>query len=176
MTRPTTDRMRESMFSSISSRVDFEGAVCFDAFAGSGALGIEALSRGAAFCMFAENNASARRVLLSNLKAVALPQDVFAIYPKNVLRSIEYLKENKLPKFNLVMLDPPYKYEARVICEFLRDLISAQAFAQNCLVTYEIDAKNAQDAKMCLNKLNELLLVHEKNMADSTILFLQYKE
>ena len=63
-TRPTTDRVREALFSSLYSlRGGFDGAVVLDAFAGSGALGLEALSRGARSCTFVERDRSARKVL-----------------------------------------------------------------------------------------------------------------
>ena len=72
-TRPTTDRVREALFSSLYSlRGGFEGAVVLDAFAGSGALGIEALSRGAAQAVFYENDAKAAAVLKRNLASLGL--------------------------------------------------------------------------------------------------------
>jgi len=67
-TRPTADRTRETLFSMLTSRVgSFEGLVVADLFAGSGALGIEALSRGAAQCLFAEQDRDALDVLRKNL-------------------------------------------------------------------------------------------------------------
>ena len=72
-TRPTTDRVRESMFSSIYSRLaDLSGTRVLDAFAGSGALGIEALSRGAQRAVFFERDANARKVLEGNLSSLGL--------------------------------------------------------------------------------------------------------
>lgn len=72
-TRPTTDRVRESLFSSLYSRTGgFDGLSVLDAFAGSGALGIEALSRGASHAVFFERDPAAVRVLESNLAALSL--------------------------------------------------------------------------------------------------------
>ena len=73
-TRPTTDRVRESLMSALSSaRGGFEGAVVLDAFAGSGALGLEALSRGAASAHFFEKDGVALRALCANVEALGVP-------------------------------------------------------------------------------------------------------
>ena len=72
-TRPTTDRVRESIFSSVYSRLpDLTDVIVLDAFAGSGALGIEALSRGAASCTFVERDRAARAVLEKNLSSAVI--------------------------------------------------------------------------------------------------------
>ncbi|MHA7873436.1 MAG: RsmD family RNA methyltransferase, partial [Hyphococcus sp.] len=72
--RPTTDRTRESLFNILSSRddVEFDGARVIDLFAGSGALGFEALSRGAAWCLFVETDAAARGAIRDNVEALGL--------------------------------------------------------------------------------------------------------
>lgn len=103
-TRPTADRTRETLFSMLVSRIgDFEGLTVADLFAGSGALGIEALSRGAASCVFVEQDAAALRALRANIAALrAAPQaDVRA-------GSVLSLGPAKVP-FDLILLDPPYK-------------------------------------------------------------------
>jgi 16S rRNA (guanine966-N2)-methyltransferase len=70
-TRPTADRVRETLFSMLVSRLgDFEGLKVADLFAGSGALGLEALSRGAASCVFVEQDAEAIRALRTNIAAL----------------------------------------------------------------------------------------------------------
>lgn len=102
-TRPTADRTRETLFSMLVSRIgDFEGLAVADLFAGSGALGLEALSRGAASCVFVEQDAAALRALRGNIAALrAAPQcDVRA-------SSVLSLGPVKAP-LDLVVLDPPY--------------------------------------------------------------------
>lgn len=103
VTRPTADRTRETLFSMLVSRLGtFEGLAAADLFAGSGALGIEALSRGAASCVFVEQDAAAIRSLrgnLANLQAAA-QADVRA-------SSVLSLGPVKAP-LDLIMLDPPY--------------------------------------------------------------------
>ncbi|MEA3264316.1 MAG: 16S rRNA (guanine(966)-N(2))-methyltransferase RsmD [Pseudomonadota bacterium] len=103
-TRPTADRTRETLFSMLVSRIGtFEGLTVADMFAGSGALGLEALSRGAASCLFVEQDAAALRALRGNIANLqAQPQtDVRA-------GSVLALGPAKTP-LDLVLLDPPYR-------------------------------------------------------------------
>lgn len=102
-TRPTADRTRETLFSMLTSRLgSFEGLAVADLFAGSGALGLEALSRGAATCLFAEQDAAAIRTLRANIAALRAADrcDVRAA-------SVLALGPVKSP-FDLILLDPPY--------------------------------------------------------------------
>ena len=100
-TRPTADRTREALFSMLTSRVGtFDGLAVADLFAGSGALGIEALSRGAATCLFAENDKSALDALRTNLAALGARGDVRAT-------SVMALGPAPAP-LDVVMMDPPY--------------------------------------------------------------------
>ena len=102
-TRPTADRTRETLFAMLLSRLgSFEGLAVADLFAGSGALGLEALSRGAATCLFVEQEPAAIRVLRANIAALrAQPQcEVRAA-------SVMQLGPAKAP-LDLILLDPPY--------------------------------------------------------------------
>jgi 16S rRNA (guanine966-N2)-methyltransferase len=100
ITRPTTDRVREALFSVLTSRLQgFDGLTVVDAFAGSGALGLEALSRGAASVIFAESSAKVRAFLTMNLKA--LGQDA------HIARDYIQLPKAVTPA-DVVFLDPPY--------------------------------------------------------------------
>ena len=103
-TRPTADRTRETLFSMLISRLgSFEGLAVADLFAGSGALGLEALSRGAASCVFVEQDPAAIQALRGNIANLqAAPQcDVRAA-------SVLALGPAKAP-LDLVLLDPPYQ-------------------------------------------------------------------
>lgn len=102
-TRPTADRTRETLFSMLTSRLgSFEGLVVADLFAGSGALGIEALSRGAEQCLFAEQDRDALDTLRKNLGSLdaAARADIRAT-------SVLALGPAKRT-YDLLMLDPPY--------------------------------------------------------------------
>ena len=102
-TRPTADRVRETLFAMLTSRLgSFEGLSVADLFAGSGALGLEALSRGAATCLFVENEAGAIRALRANIANLRAQQrcEVRA-------GSVMQLGPAKAP-YDLILLDPPY--------------------------------------------------------------------
>ena len=102
-TRPTSDRTRETLFSMLVSRLgSFEGLTVADLFAGSGALGLEALSRGAASALFAEQDAAAIRAIRANIAALQAQRqcDVRA-------GSVMALGPAKAP-YDVIFLDPPY--------------------------------------------------------------------
>lgn len=101
LTRPTSDRTREALFSMLTSRLgSFDGVTVADLFAGSGALGIEALSRGAANCVFVEQDRAALDALRANLDRLGVRADVRAT-------SVLSLGPAAAP-LDLVMMDPPY--------------------------------------------------------------------
>lgn len=107
-TRPTSDKARESLFNILAHREDFsfEGARVIDLFAGSGALGFEAMSRGAAWCLFVETDAAARGAIRDNIEA-------FGLFGTTRIhrRAAENLGPKPAgvgPPFTLAFLDPPY--------------------------------------------------------------------
>ena len=102
-TRPTSDRAREGLFSMLQSRLgSFEGLRVADLFAGTGALGLEALSRGAGHCTFVEKDRSALDILRRNIERLGAGDraDVRA-------QSVEHVPPPSAP-FDLVLMDPPY--------------------------------------------------------------------
>lgn len=102
-TRPTADRTRETLFSMLVSRLgSFEGLSVADLFAGSGALGLEALSRRANNCLFVEQDAAAIRCIRQNISALRAQQQC-----EVVAGSVLGLGAAKVPR-DLVLLDPPY--------------------------------------------------------------------
>jgi len=102
-TRPTADRTRETLFNMLASRLgSFEGLAVADLFAGSGALGLEALSRGAANCLFVEQDPEAIRALRANVAALRA-QDRCAVQAGSVL-ALGPARQ----ACDLLLLDPPY--------------------------------------------------------------------
>lgn len=100
-TRPTTDRTREALFSMLASRLgDFEGLKVADLFAGSGALGLEALSRGAGSCLFVEQDRAAIEALKANAEKLGIRPDIRA-------SSVMALGPALAP-MDLILMDPPY--------------------------------------------------------------------
>ncbi len=102
ITRPTTDRVREALFNILISRIGtFDGLHVLDAFAGSGALGLEALSRGAKHVMFAEKDKNALRILQHNVAKLKCEEHVSITTDAFKINKSEQL-------FDLVFMDPPY--------------------------------------------------------------------
>ena len=103
LTRPTGDRTRETLFNMLTSRLgDFEGLKVADLFAGSGALGLEALSRGAAHCLFVEQDQAALEAIRSNIASFEA-RDRASVQAGSVMT----LAPAKEP-YDLILLDPPY--------------------------------------------------------------------
>lgn len=105
-TRPTTDRVREAMFNALASSDSIEGARVLDLFAGSGALGIEALSRGAAHCTFIEKDRAALAAIRRNVEALGLG-DRATVVAGDVSGHLGHLGP-----VELVVADPPYGFAA----------------------------------------------------------------
>jgi 16S rRNA (guanine966-N2)-methyltransferase len=103
-TRPTSERVREALFAMLA---EIEGARVLDLFAGSGALGIEALSRGAARAVFVERDALAVRVLKENLAALGLTEEAAEVRPGQALRALQSARDAK-ETYDLLLIDPPY--------------------------------------------------------------------
>ncbi len=119
--RPTADRVRESLFASLGR---FDGASVFDGFAGTGALGIEALSRGAEHAVFAERSKRVLPVLRENLSRVGAAERS-EVHGGDVCAVLRRLREQTpAPIFDWVFLDPPYREgqgDLRRVLELLRE-------------------------------------------------------
>ena len=106
-TRPTSDRVRQALFNVLehgAPQFDFAGARVLDLFAGSGALGLEAMSRGAPFCLFVEESADARASIRRNVEALSLT-GVTKIWRRDATKLGE---AGTMQPFDLIFLDPPY--------------------------------------------------------------------
>lgn len=136
-TRPTTDRVRESVMSSVFSATGgFEGLRVLDAFAGSGAMGLEALSRGASFALLNDSASDARRVLQGNV-------DMLGCTPSQArVTSFDALATG-LPRqggpFDLVFLDPPYRTPPDDVISMVAVARDEGTLSEDCLVVYEHD-------------------------------------
>ena len=104
-TRPTSDRLRETLFNVLAPRID--GASFLDLYAGSGANGIEALSRGAKQVVFVEKAAAAIAAIRANLRALDI-RDGWQLDARSAVASVKRLAEQG-QRFDVVFLDPPYK-------------------------------------------------------------------
>ncbi len=130
-TRPTSDRNREALFSMLTARIDFDGLHVLDGFAGSGALGLEALSRGAAHCVFVENDQAACAAIEANIAACGAQND--AVLMRHEMRKARFDDG----QFDLAFLDPPYsKGLAEAVLPIIRP-----SLAPNALIVIEEDKR-----------------------------------
>lgn len=162
-TRPTTDRIKETLFNVLQSHVP--GCVFVDLFAGSGGIGIEALSRGAAYAYFVENGKEAIKCIQDNLNftkfsdsATLLKQDVFTALP--------LIHEKEV---DIIFMDPPYRagYERQLFA-----LLSAQPYVtENTLMVLEAELDKEFDfleelgfeiTKEKLYKTNKHIFIYKK--------------
>ena len=129
-TRPTSERIKEAIFSSI--QFDIDSRRVLDVFAGSGQLGLEALSRGAASCMFIDSSREAMEIVKANVISTGFTkQSKYLVSDaKNYIR-----KASGREVFDLVFIDPPYSLECSA--EIMRKLISGGMLADGAIVVSE---------------------------------------
>ncbi|MFV1441484.1 MULTISPECIES: 16S rRNA (guanine(966)-N(2))-methyltransferase RsmD [unclassified Phaeobacter] len=101
--RPTTDRVRESLFNVLGHIVDFDGARVLDLFAGTGALGLEALSRGAAEAVFVDDGRVSQGLITKNIDLLRIKDRA-----RLIRRDVTRLPVNDAAPYDVVFLDPPY--------------------------------------------------------------------
>ena len=134
--RPTGDRAREGLFNSLGSLLDLDGAAVLDLYAGSGALGLEALSRGAAQAVLVENGPRVLPVLRANVTAVGLPG------ARVVAGSVPTVVAGAPPaRFDLVLADPPYAVPAAEVLGVLAALVAGEWLAPGAVVAVERSAR-----------------------------------
>lgn len=133
-TRPTADRAREGLFSTLASLIDLEGARVLDLFSGSGALGLEAVSRGAGAALLVERDPKALAVLTDNVRTLALG-------------GVEVLGDDALAlaarpnpageAYDVLLVDPPYLVEATTVTALLADLLAHGWLAEGAVLAVE---------------------------------------
>jgi 16S rRNA (guanine966-N2)-methyltransferase len=130
--RPTGDRAREALFNALSHLLDLRGATVLDLYAGSGALGLEALSRGAASAVFVESGPGVLPVLKENLASLGLPGG------RVVAGSVPKVVTGHAPAvFDLVMADPPYDTPQEEVVTVLEGLHAGGWLAPDAVVVVE---------------------------------------
>jgi 16S rRNA (guanine966-N2)-methyltransferase len=135
-TRPTSDRVREAVFSALQARRDLNGVRVLDLYAGSGSLGLEALSRGAAHVRFVESDRRAAAVLRRNIETVGLPG---AQVTTGAVRAV--LHGDPGEPYDVVLADPPYALDEATLAGVLGALASGGWLACSALLVVERAAK-----------------------------------
>jgi 16S rRNA (guanine966-N2)-methyltransferase len=163
--RPTTDRLREAMFDILAHRYvgRLEGARVVDLFAGTGALAIEALSRGASFALLVDNETDARALLRANVEALGLG-GVTRIWRAD---ATSLGRAPSGPRFDLAFLDPPY--DRGFVGPALVGLLDGGWLAQDALVVVE------ESAKAAIVTPDGLELADERVYGDTKLVFLHVR-
>ncbi|MEO7079819.1 16S rRNA (guanine(966)-N(2))-methyltransferase RsmD [Rhodococcus sp. BP22] len=138
-TRPTSDRVREALFSSLDSRLDLDGAAVLDLYAGSGALGLEALSRGASTVVMVESDARAAEVIRGNAAGIGLPGASVRCAPVSAV-----LASQADRPYDLVLADPPYAIADSAVAQMLVELLTNGWLAPESLVVLERSSRSAE--------------------------------
>jgi 16S rRNA (guanine(966)-N(2))-methyltransferase RsmD len=133
-TRPTTDKVKESIFNMIGPY--FDGGWVLDLYAGTGSLGIEALSRGAERAVFVEKDAKAFAVVWQNVAACRLEERA-ELYRNDAARALQALAKRNV-QFDLVFLDPPYAHQN--LAEVIAILQERRLVADGAWIVAEHDA------------------------------------
>ena len=162
-TRPTMDRVKESIFAIIQNNIS--NSIVLDLFAGSGNLGIEAISNGAKLVYFNDKNKKCLNVIKDNLSN-------FNVLDKGILTNMDYhdalnYYSNKNIKFDLVFLDPPYK--DKIINDILEIMITKKLLKDNSLIICELNNND-----IFIN--DKLLLFKERQYGDKKVLIYKYYE
>lgn len=162
-TRPTSDRVRESLFASLESLDMLTGTEVLDLFAGSGALGLEALSRGAARATFVEKSAAVCRVIESNVRSLGVG-DRAVVRNRAALTAVQGLGDASV---DLVFADPPYPLSEADVTALLEALVP-KLRDQDSLVVLERSARSPQPELPA-----GLAVFREKVMGETTLWWLE---
>ncbi len=138
-TRPTSERAREALFSSLAGLVDLDGARVLDLFAGSGAVGLEALSRGAAGVVLVDADRAACESLHRNVAAVGLPGAQVYRRPAAAFLTGGGVDDG----FDLVFADPPYAFPDDHVAGLLNALVDGDWLAAGAVVVVERSARTS---------------------------------
>lgn len=143
-TRPTSDRAREGLFSSLTSEFGtFEGLHVLDLFGGSGAIGLESLSRGATSVHVVEKDDEAQKTIETNFEIVkkSNPTGNFHLYGISAER---FLKDAPKDKYHLVYIDPPYDFSNQAVEDVLSALHDYEFLSSDAFIAVERTARAAQ--------------------------------
>lgn len=136
-TRPTTDRVREALFSIVGARVDPNGLRVLDLYAGSGALGLEALSRGAATATFVDDRRRATATITANMTSLGCADRARVV----TTTAAHFLATEPSESFDLAVLDPPYARDGALVAAEL-ERIASEWLSDDGLLVIERDARS----------------------------------
>lgn len=159
-TRPTMDRVKESMFASIQGKI--KNSICLDLFAGSGSLGIEAISNGSKFCYFVDNNKIAVKTIQKNIDSIKIKE--YTNIMQSDFNEALYKYHNSKVKFDIIFLDPPYSLNLINSC--LDKIVELNLLNKDGIVVCEYENELVDNDK--------LTLIREKKYGTKTVRIYKY--
>ncbi len=160
VSRPITDRVKTQLFDLISDFI--EGAKIADLYAGSGNLGLEALSRGAKHVTFVENDPEAIDIITSNIEKLNIQDEQVNISNLDVTKFLSQVSQ----KFDLIFIDPPFKIHETYDFKETSKIVNLDG-----LIVFKSETNKTSD----LNLSNNLEVVYSKKIGKNTLLFLKKK-
>jgi len=145
--RPTSDKVKEALFDILNN---VEDLICLDLFAGTGALGLEALSRGAKFCYFCESNIDIYKILVKNFQNVGVDTSSLNALRCDYLKALKGYKSKGIV-FDIIFIDPPYKTELAE--KAINFIINNKMLSENGVICWEHDCSKLE-IKNSYNILN----------------------
>lgn len=161
-TRPTLDRVKESLFNILQGKI--KNKVILDLFAGSGALGIEALSRGAKKVYFNDNNQLAINVLKQNLEKTRCMQNAIIIN-KDYKEAIKEIKE----ELDIVFLDPPYKLD--LVTKTVKELLKQNLINKETIIVVETD--EIERDTQGLKEIEKIEIIDKRKYGRANLIFVK---
>jgi 16S rRNA (guanine(966)-N(2))-methyltransferase RsmD len=159
--RPTSDFVREAIFDILTNLINLNGKNVLDLFAGTGMLGIEALSRGASFCHFVDKSKTSSNIILSNLESLSIDRTKYKVTLADVFSFLRTYQNER--KFDVIFADPPYN--SNLSTKLINDK-SFVKIAQDGTI-FVVETSKQYDLKD-----NEFLkLLKKKEYGDTTIYF-----
>lgn len=162
--RPTTDRVRETLFNILNNRIEFNETTVLDIYAGSGSLGFESLSRGASMVHFVENNFVIYKNLLENINKLNAA-DFCKIFRSE---AIKFSKQNNPVKYDLILADPPFFKDD--IYEVTENLISNKFLNDEGLLVIERSVQTKE------KDINNFKVTPFKIIGDTCFYEISYKK
>lgn len=164
--RPTLDMVRESIFNSLGHLINFEDIITADICAGTGAMGIESISRGASKCYFFDKSRKSCDYIKSSLDYFGISKDQFNIICKDAVKAVKDIRTtDQNIKFDLIFIDPPYK--EHIINDLLDIICKDGLLNEEGIVSVEYSSVSGITAPLGLE------LVNKKRFGETEIIFFQ---
>jgi 16S rRNA (guanine966-N2)-methyltransferase len=164
--RPTLDIVRESIFNSIHHSIEFNNATVADLCAGTGAMGIESISRGAEKCYFFDKSRKSCDYIKSSLVFFQIPTSQYQIICKDAVKSIKEIRSiDSQTKFDIIFIDPPYK--EHIINDLLDIIQSDDLLNEGGIISIEYSSLSG------VIPPNSFSIINKKRFGETEIIFLE---